>query len=409
MASQPVFVVEDLILESIRKLPWEHPIQEWRKLGVKHLDIRRGAGRHEVVFVRIDGHDCVIKELGIDGAKREIENYRVLLEKGVHTLSPAGYVVREQQPFPATTPVGIQYEKDLIACSVTLLMDRVVPDSLLYRRAFRPENRKRIWDAVVDLFVELHINGVYWGDASLANTLVRFLKVEIPHIGRKTQLKAYLADAETVEIHDSISDSLRQADIDFFLESMDWVNEDLRASGVLRDTLVTAQDRGYVQSRYKQLFEAAVERRHFESLSGLNLDRYLGPVRDPIYFDTLEKHIAEHKWYLSEREKHEVTFASASADWLQNVFLPLCELFRQEGVLTLFPGKTASELYVETMTHKYYLSQSQAKDVGIVFAIRDYSMRFGQEPPLAAFWNNLAEKMRKILGLGGRILLGLME
>jgi len=125
--------------------------------------------------------------------------------------------------------------------------------------------------------------------------------------------------------------------------------------------------------------------------------------------DTLEKHIAEHKWYLSERQKAEVPFADAAGDWLQKVFIPLCELFKEEGVLDFFPGKTASELYVEVMTHKYYLSKAKGKDVGIAYAMRDYARKFGQEPPLAAFWRALAQKMRRILSVEARLLLGIVD
>lgn len=403
------YSVDPAHLHALKKLPWKHSIEQWRELGVKHRQIKQGAGRHPVVFIHAGGQDYVIKELGLDAAQKEIENYKEILSRGVHTLVPVGCVVREEAMRGLRTRVGVQYEKMMTAHSVTLLMDRVVPDSFLYQRAFKPENRKRIWDAIVDLFVELHTNGIYWGDASLANTLVKFLKVEIPHIGKRTQLKAYLADAETVEIHETISDSLRKADIDFFLESMEWLNEDLRASGIVRDDLATATDKAYVQSRYQKMFEVAVEGKEFEQRTGIDMRQYLGPVREPVYFDTLEKHIAEHKWYLSEREKKEVDTKVAVRDWLEHVFTPTCELFKREGVLDFFPGKTASELYVETMTHKYYLSKEQKGDVGIVFAIRDYARRFGHEDSLAGFWSNLAEKMRGILGLGGRVLLGVME
>jgi hypothetical protein len=213
------------------------------------------------------------------------------------------------------------------------------------REAF--ENRRRIWDAIVDLFVELHLNGVYWGDASLANTLIKFYKIEIPHLGKKTQLKAILADAETVEIHDSISDSLRQADVGFFLEAMEWLDEDLRASGVSRDELATEQDKAYIQTQYDRLYETALRGRDFEKLSGLNI--------------------------------------------------PVCDLLKQESVLDFFPGKTAAEFYVEIMNHKYILSQQKGRDVGLIHATRDFAKKYGQEPPLAAFWNSVARKVRQLV------------
>lgn len=403
------FFVEQAVLEPLQKLPWNLPIEEWRSVGVRHFDIKRGIGRHPVVFVESSGVPFVIKQLSAEGAKREAENYEKLLARGIHNLVPVGYVVRTESPLQVRTQVGEQYEPQEVGHTVTRLLDRVVPDSLLYRRAFKLESRKRIWDAIVHLFVELHINGVYWGDASLANTLVKFLKVEIPYVGKRTELKAFLADAETVEIHESISDSLREADIQFFLESIDWINEDLRASGMIRDPLATAQDKAYIETHYEKMFALAVRAKGFEKSSGLNIGAYLGPVRDPIYFDTLEKHIAEHKWYISERRRAEVSFTEASRDWLENVFVPICELFQREGVLRFFPGKTASELYVEIMTHKYYLGISTGNDVGIQFAMHDYADHFGLEPPLFSFWKNLTEQMKKILGLGGRAVLGFTE
>ena len=99
-------------------------------------------------------------------------------------------------------------------------MEKVIPDSFLFKRGFSHNNRRRIWDAIVRLFIQMHSRGVFWGDASLANMLIRFTTETIPELGYRTRLGAVLADAETAEIHPSISDSLRLADVEVFLESM---------------------------------------------------------------------------------------------------------------------------------------------------------------------------------------------
>ena len=62
---------------------------------------------------------------------------------------------------------------------------------------------------------------------------------------------------------------------------------------------------------------------------------------------------------------------------LCTMFIPICRLFRGEGGLKFFLGNTASELYVEVMTHKYYLSQTQDADVGTIYAMREYVCRLG--------------------------------
>jgi len=392
------FDIEEPYLKEVKRLPWLRPITEWKELGIKHLDIKRGIGRHPVIFIQTGKHNYVIKELGYAVAKREVENYKLMLGRGIHTLIPVGCVAREEAPISVQTHIGEQYEPNIIGHTVTLLVDRVLPDSQLYRRAFTLENRKRIWDAIVDLFIEMHSSGVYWGDASLANTLVKFIKTEIPYIGKKTQLKAILADAETVEVRTSLTDSLRLADLNFFFESMEWVNEDLRAEGMIRDELATAADRSYIHDNYIRLYEVAERSKEFERLSSLDIKSVLGTVREAAYLDLLQKHIEEHKWYVSEQRKHEISYAEAAQDWLNTIFIPMCELFKAEGVVEVFPCKTASDLYVEIMTHKYYLSQQKNSDVGMILAMRDYAKRFGVKQPYRGFWQKVTRKMRKILG-----------
>ena len=100
-------------------------------------------------------------------------------------------------------------------------------------------------------------------------------------------------------------------------------------------------------------------------------------MRDAAYHDTLRTHINEHKWYLSERRGAEVSLPEAADDWLTRVFAPLTELFRAEDLPRLFPGKTAADLYVEVMTHKYYLSRSAGHDVELPEALHSYARAFG--------------------------------
>ena len=72
-------------------------------------------------------------------------------------------------------------------------------------------------DAIVVLLVRLHLGGFYWGDVSLSNVLFRRSAGEFA---------AYLVDAETGELHDHVSDRMREYDItvgteNIFAELMD--------------------------------------------------------------------------------------------------------------------------------------------------------------------------------------------
>ena len=72
-------------------------------------------------------------------------------------------------------------------------------------------HRARLFDAIAALLVDLHRNGFYWGDCSLANTLFM----------RDGQLiRAWLVDAETAEWHPTLSDGQRDLDLDIMVENV---------------------------------------------------------------------------------------------------------------------------------------------------------------------------------------------
>src|SRR5207253_792055 len=63
--------------------------------------------------------------------------------------------------------------------------------------------RQRLLDASAELLVRLHVSGFFWGDCSLSNTLFR---------RDAGALSAYLVDAETGELHPTLTDGQRLHD-----------------------------------------------------------------------------------------------------------------------------------------------------------------------------------------------------
>ncbi|MEA2026152.1 MAG: DUF4032 domain-containing protein, partial [Chloroflexota bacterium] len=101
--------------------------------------------------------------------------------------------------------------------------------------------RDQLLDAMTGLLVELHRMGLFWGDCSLANTLL---------MRDGQRLQAYLVDGETSEIHPQLSDGQREADLEIAIEnvagdladmavlngrSMDEMDDDFEAARSLRD------------------------------------------------------------------------------------------------------------------------------------------------------------------------------
>ena len=140
-------------------LPWDRPLSEWNVPDVPLRDIAVGPSRHLVKFV--DADDAAVGGQGHAAriAAKEYDVLRRLEEMGLPAVRPAGLV--------------LQPEFD-----TAILVTRYLEGSWQYRRLFmrlppdQPKHRARLLDAMAGLLVELHRHGVFWGDCSLANTLV---------------------------------------------------------------------------------------------------------------------------------------------------------------------------------------------------------------------------------------------
>jgi uncharacterized protein DUF4032/lipopolysaccharide kinase (Kdo/WaaP) family protein len=230
-------------------LPWDRPLSQWVAPDVPLRDIAVGPSRHLVKFVEADGLLWAVKDMPAEVAVKEYDVLRRLEEMGLPAVHPAGLV--------------LQPEFD-----TAILVTRYLEGSWQYRRLFmrlppdQPKHRERLLDAMAGLLVELHRHGVFWGDCSLANTL----------FSRDGQiLQAWLVDAETSEVHPTLSRGHRQHDLDIAVENvaMGMVDlaERLGRSEALQDKLIAEAEQ--VQVRYDALWEVL----HAEPVFGFT-DRY---------------------------------------------------------------------------------------------------------------------------------------
>jgi hypothetical protein len=179
-------------------LPWREPLAEWDATEVPLRDIPVGPSRHLVRFVETDGRLWALKELPRRIATKEYEVLRGLEARSLPAVWPAGLVVQPHE-------------------DAALLVTRYLERSWQYRRLLMripPDaraHRERLLDAMASLLVDLHRNGIFWGDCSLNNTLFT----------RDGQvLQAWLVDAETSEIHPRLSDGQRRQDLDIMVENV---------------------------------------------------------------------------------------------------------------------------------------------------------------------------------------------
>lgn len=63
-------------------------------------------------------------------------------------------------------------------------------------------------------------------------------------------------------------------------------------------------------------------------------------------------------------QKRPVSWEEAVLDWYDQVYAPLVAIVEEQGILDEFPGRTAADLYLWILDHRYYLSQQQVRPVG---------------------------------------------
>jgi Domain of unknown function (DUF4032)/Lipopolysaccharide kinase (Kdo/WaaP) family len=388
---------------SLVELPWEAPLAEWpADLAFRELPV--GPSRHLVRFLVADGALYALKELPIGVGRRE---YDVLLR-----LESAG--------LPAVSPVGIAEAPER---GSVILATQYLSHSLQYRRLLMrlpsgpSRHRDRLLDAMAFLLVDLHRNGVFWGDCSLANTLFR---------RDGDRIQAYLVDAETSEIHAELSGGQREYDVEILVENVAFgladlaamqessdPDEAIEAAERVRDhyravwtelhdePVLHAGDRQAIRARVRRLNEL-----------GYSVDLALDPttadglVRLRMHVTTRRFHAREierrtriralegqarlllndlneyHAW-LEWQAGQSIDPETGAERWLREVYRPTLARIAE----TVGPGRDLVQAYCDVLEQKWYLSEEAGFDVGLELATEAY-IYLGAPAPEAATADN---------------------
>ena len=369
---------------ALLSLPWELPLKAWSAEGVRFVDLPVGPSRHLVRFAVVEGAVLALKELPGHPARREYEALRQL----------------EARDVPAVRAVGLA---ERTADDAAILVTRYLARSFQFRRLFMrlPEgtwrHRERLLDALANLLVELHRKGVFWGDGSLANTLL---------VRDGQVLQAHLVDAETTEVHAQLSDGQRAFDLEVAVENVAGDLADLaglagRALHQMDEELAAAAS---VAERYRRLWDElhraeplAREERYLVEARLRRLNE-LGFVVDEIQLTPtdnggdrvqlkvgvggrrfhaarlrrvtgLEGHEGQATILLNDlaawqstlpREEAEVDAGAAGRRWRAEVFEPTVRRLRE----VLGPGIDPVQTYCDLLEVRWLLSERAGRDVG---------------------------------------------
>jgi len=369
-------------------LPWQLPLEDWPEDLLAALP--RGISRHVVRFVRLSGRVIAIKEIGESVAFREYELLRQL----------------ERLQLPAVEPVGVvSGRKSIDGEPLTpALITEHLPFSLPYRALFsqylRPDTATRLVDALAVLLVRLHLNGFYWGDVSLSNTLFR---------RDAGAFAAYLVDAETGDLHERLTDGQRAYDLEIARVNVIGELMDLEAGEILDSTvdIITVGDMLVV--RYDELWQELTTSEWFEpgelwrvqaridrlndlgfDVDELDMSTDIDGTRiriQPKVVDAGHHHrrlmrltgldVQENqaRRLLNDLDSYRVATdrqgedeAFVAHDWLTNVFEPAIRAVPRELRGKLEPA----EIFHELLEHRWYKSQEGQTDLTLAQITPDY-------------------------------------
>ncbi|WP_203814953.1 DUF4032 domain-containing protein [Paractinoplanes ferrugineus] len=374
-------VIDPALLE----LPWGIPLEDW---PADHLvALPQGISRHIVRFVKLNEVVYALKETRERIAEKEYDLLRAL----------------ERIDFPAVEAVGIvtdRFDADGEPLE-TVLITRHLQFSLPYRALFshvlRPNTLNRLLDAMVALFVRMHLTGFFWGDCSLSNTLFR---------RDAGAFAAYLVDAETGNLHPKLSEGQRSEDIEIMRVNVFGECLDLQAAELLHESIDPEQVVDDIVARYDRLWHEVTyeqeiahrDARHdiegrIRRLNELGFDvaevamsttdggyRVRPKVVDAGYHTRrllrltgLDAEENQARQLLNDLDTYRAESAlideqQAAHRWLTEVFEPVVRAVPPAMRRKLEP----QEIFTQIIQHKWLLSEKAGRDVGMAPAVQSY-------------------------------------
>ena len=369
-------------------LPWHIPLEEWPDEVLAALP--RGISRHVVRFVKLSGRVIAVKEIGETVAHREYELLRQLSRIDVPSVEPVGVITGRMSP-------------DGEALNSVLITEHLqfsLPYRALFSQYLRPDTATRLIDALAVLLVRLHLNGFYWGDVSLSNTLFR---------RDAGAFAAYLVDAETGDLHAALTDGQRGYDLEIARVNVIGELMDLEAGDILDSSVDSILVGEMLVVRYEELWKELTQSEWFEpgelwrvqsriarlnhlgfDVGELDISTDIDGTRiriQPKVVDAGHHHrrlmrltgldVQENQARrllndldsfraATDRQGEEEEFVAH--DWLTNVFEPAVRSIPRELRGKLGPA----EIFHELLEHRWYKSQEANQDLTLDDVIPSY-------------------------------------
>lgn len=244
------------------RFPLDRPLAEWDHDDIVEIPV--GIHRHVVRFIQHDGRLHALKELPPDLAQREWDLLRHLGEAGLPVVEVLGVVADRGD--------------DLDDILITRHLEFSLPFRFLFARSGLPRLQDSLIDAVAALLARIHLEGFWWGDCSLSNTLFR---------RDAGALSAWLVDTETGELHEQLSDGQRTLELDIAQVNILGGLMDLQEAGQLPGAVDPTDVVTKLRDRYDELWSELTDEEVLDISERHRIDARLARLNQ-LGFDTAE-------------------------------------------------------------------------------------------------------------------------
>lgn len=98
----------------------------------------------------------------------------------------------------------------------------------------------------------------------------------------------------------------------------------------------------------------------------------------PGRYDVIYEHIEVHKYFMNQTREDEVSFEEALVSWYSNVYAPINNIITEKKLCSLFPERTASDLYIWIVKHWDSLKKKYGLHYSVKDAAHDFGSRYGK-------------------------------
>lgn len=116
-------------------------------------------------------------------------------------------------------------------------------------------------------------------------------------------------------------------------------------------------------------------------------------------YGRLRTHILDHRFFLSQERRYEVSLDEAIEHWCSEWYTPVIRAIREQGTLGHFPGRTETDLFLWIMDHLHYRKESD-HPLDVLTATVEFTAEFGAEGAGGSSLKTLIEGVGRLLGLG---------